>query len=178
MNIAGSVPNAIRQYNADQVLTESLVMGRELDKLDRAANVTFAKWAMKGKGGALLSELSRLYEEDKQRDGDERKHSDEDYDEKLNAIRTINRLVENKRVRGMLEAKGFKYGTSEYAHAVADIYNTQSSLLENSKETVSQNNALQQLYNTPEFQEEMGKIVTSALDTDFGVQMLLKNRQL
>ena len=78
MNIAGSVPNAIRQYNADQVLTESLVMGRELDKLDRAANVTFAKWAMKGKGGSLLSELSRLYEEDKQRDGDERKHSDED----------------------------------------------------------------------------------------------------
>lgn len=178
MNIAGSVPNAIRQYNADQVLTESLVMGRELDKLDRAANVTFAKWAMKGKGGALLSELSRLYEEDKQRDGDERKHSDEDYDEKLNAIQTINRLVENKRVRGMLEAKGFKYGTSEYAHAVADIYNTQSSLLENSKETVSQNNALQQLYNTPEFQEEVGKIVTSALDTDFGVQMLLKSKQL
>lgn len=178
MNIAGSVPNAIRQYNADQVLTESLVMGRELDKLDRAANVTFAKWAMKGKGGALLSELSRLYEEDKQRDGDERKHSDEDYDEKLNAIRTINRLVENKRVRGMLEAKGFKYGTSEYAHAVADIYNTQSSLLENSKETVSQNNALQQLYNTPEFQEEVGKIVTGAIDTDFGVQMLLKSKQL
>lgn len=177
MNIAGSVPNAIRQYNADQVLTESLVMGRELDKLDRAANVTFAKWAMKGKGGALLSELSRLYGEDKQRDGDQRKHSDEDYDEKLNAIRTINRLVDNKRVRGMLEAKGFKYGTSEYAHAVADIYNTQSSLLENSKETITQDHALQQLYNSAEFQEEVGKIVTSAVDTDFGVQMMLKGAQ-
>ena len=177
MNIAGSVPNAIRQYNADQVLTESLVMGREIDKLDRTANVTFAKWAMKGKGDRLLSGLAGLYEEDKQRDGDERKYSDEDYDEKLNTIRTINKLVENKRIRGMLEAKGFKYGTSEYAHAIADIYNTQSSLLENSKETISQNEALQQLYNSTEFQQEVGKVVTNAVDSDFGAQMLLKGMQ-
>ena len=177
MNIAGTVPNAIRQYKSDQVITESLIMNREADKFNRNSNVRFAEEAMKGHGDDLLASATDLYEQDKLRDGDNRKYTDDDYNDKLNAIRGINGLVRNQRVRNMLEAKGFVFGTKEYAHAVADIYNNQESLLENQKQSQQHNSKLQELYNSKEFQDEVDNVLKRASTDDASFQNSLQRAQ-
>jgi len=131
MNFVGSVPTAIRQYNADKALIQNIIMTREANNMDRSANSDFAKQAMNGNGEYLLNAVAELYEQDKRRSDDDKQYSQEEYDEKLKAIKSINGLVANKTVRGILEAKGFKFGTNEYANAIADIYNNQDSLIEN-----------------------------------------------
>lgn len=177
MNVVGTVPNAIRQYKSDQVITESLIMNREADKFNRNSNVRFAEEAMKGHGDELLASAADLYEQDKLRDGDNRKYTDDDYNDKLNAIRGINGLVRNQRVRGMLEAKGFVFGTKEYAHAVADIYNNQASLLENQKQSEQHNAKLQELYNSKEFQDEVDAVLKRASTDDASFQNSLQRAQ-
>ena len=177
MNIAGTVPNAIRQYKSDQVITESLIMNREADKFNRNSNVRFAEEAMKGHGDDLLVSATDLYEQDKLRDGDNRKYTDDDYNDKLNAIRGINGLVRNQRVRNMLEAKGFVFGTKEYAHAIADIYNNQESLLENQKQSQQHNSKLQELYNSKEFQDEVDNVLKRASTDDASFQNSLQRAQ-
>lgn len=177
MNIVGTVPNAIRQYKSDQVITESLIMNREADKFNRNSNVRFAEEAMKGHGDDLLASATDLYEQDKLRDGDNRKYTDDDYNDKLNAIRGINGLVRNQRVRNMLEAKGFVFGTKEYAHAVADIYNNQESLLENQKQSQQHNSKLQELYNSKEFQDEVDNVLKRASTDDASFQNSLQRAQ-
>lgn len=177
MNIVGTVPNAIRQYKSDQVITESLIMNREADKFNRNSNVRFAEEAMKGHGDDLLASATDLYEQDKLRDGDNRKYTDDDYNDKLNAIRGINGLVRNQRVRNMLEAKGFVFGTKEYAHAVADIYNNQESLLENQKQSQQHNSKLQELYNSKEFQDEIDNVLKRASTDDASFQNSLQRTQ-
>ena len=177
MNIVGTVPNAIRQYKSDQVITESLIMNREADKFNRNSNVRFAEEAMKGHGDNLLASATDLYEQDKLRDGDNRKYTDDDYNDKLNAIRGINGLVRNQRVRSMLEAKGFVFGTKEYAHAVADIYNNQESLLENQKQSQQHNSKLQELYNSKEFQDEVDNVLKRASTDDASFQNSLQRAQ-
>lgn len=177
MNIVGTVPNAIRQYKSDQVITESLIMNREADKFNRNSNVRFAEEAMKGHGDDLLASATDLYEQDKLRDGDNRKYTDDDYNDKLNAIRGINGLVRNQRVRNMLEAKGFVFGTKEYAHAIADIYNNQESLLENQKQSQQHNSKLQELYNSKEFQDEVDNVLKRASTDDASFQNSLQRAQ-
>lgn len=177
MNIVGTVPNAIRQYKSDQVITESLIMNREADKFNRNSNVRFAEEAMKGHGDDLLASATDLYEQDKLRDGDNRKYTDDDYNDKLNAIRGINGLVRNQRVRNMLEAKGFVFGTKEYAHAVADIYNNQESLLENQKQSQQHNSKLQELYNSKEFQDEVDNVLKRASTDDASFKNSLQRAQ-
>lgn len=177
MNVVGTVPNAIRQYKSDQVITESLIMNREADKFNRNSNVRFAEEAMKGHGDDLLASATDLYEQDKLRDGDNRKYTDDDYNDKLNAIRGINGLVRNQRVRNMLEAKGFVFGTKEYAHAIADIYNNQESLLENQKQSQQHNSKLQELYNSKEFQDEVDNVLKRASTDDASFQNSLQRAQ-
>lgn len=177
MNIAGTVPNAIRQYKSDQVITESLIMNREADKFNRNSNVRFAEEAMNGHGDDLLASATDLYEQDKLRDGDNRKYTDDDYNDKLNAIKGINGLVRNQRVRNMLEAKGFVFGTKEYAHAIADIYNNQESLLENQKQSQQHNSKLQELYNSKEFQDEVDNVLKRASTDDASFQNSLQRAQ-
>lgn len=177
MNIAGSVPNAIRQYKTDKVLVESLIMNREADKMNRSANAAFAKESMKGRGQDLIDGMTHLYEQDKRRDGDNRKYTDEDYEDKLNAARGINGLVQSQRVKGMLEAKGFKFGTDEYATAIADIYNNQESLIENQKQSDEHNTKLQSLYNSKDFQNEVDQVLTRVQNDDISAQDAIKNAQ-
>lgn len=177
MNFVGSVPNAIRQYNADKALTQNIIMTREANNMDRSANSDFAKQAMNGNGEYLLNAVAELYEQDKRRSDDDKQYSQEEYDEKLKAIKSINGLVANKTVRGILEAKGFKFGTNEYANAIADIYNNQDSLIENQKQTREHSSKIESLYQDKEFTDAVQSTLDEAQNNDVGVQNSIKKAQ-
>ena len=177
MNFVGSVPTAIRQYSADKALTQNIIMTREANNMDRSANADFAKQAMNNNGEYLLNAVAELYERDKRRSEDDQQYSQEEYDEKLKAIKSINGLVANKTVRAMLEAKGFKFGTDEYANAIADIYNNQGSLVENQKQTREHNSKIESLYQSKEFTDEVQSVLDEAQNNDIDTQNSIKNAQ-
>ena len=177
INFLGSVPNAIRQYNADKALIHNIIMTREANNMDRSANSDFAKQAMNGNGEYLLNAVAELYEQDKRRNDDDKLYSQEEYDEKLKAIKSINGLVANKTVHGILEAKGFKFGTNEYANAIADIYNNQDSLIENQKQTREHSSKIESLYQDKEFTDAVQSTLDEAQNNDVSVQNSIKKAQ-
>jgi hypothetical protein len=120
MRIGAEGFNAYREIPVHKAILESAVMNRELDSKDRAANVEFARQAMRKRSSETLAVLDWMEKNDSRRE--DPFFSQEDYDEKRFAAKTIASLTDNKRIREGLEAKGIVYGTEEYANAIADIY--------------------------------------------------------
>lgn len=174
MNTVGTVPGAIRQYKAEQVLVNSTLMDREVGKLNRVSNVEMAKQSMAGRGENMIVALQNAYEEDKRRSEGRRMYRDEDYDDKLEAARSINAMTNSKQIRKMLEAKGIEYNTEEYATAIADIYEGQRALIENNKQTQEHNKILNSIYGGKEYNQALDAAVQDAESTDieFAISLL------
>lgn len=157
--------NAYREIPVHGAILESAVMNRELDKKDRAANVEFARQAMRKRSNETLEVLDWMERDDRHRE--EPMFTQEDYDEKRKAVQRINQMVDNKTIRGKLEAKGFVYGTEEYANAIADIYSIEDARRKNREEAADKQNSINGLYNTKEYQEEADALVQSMFDSSF-----------
>ena len=101
-------------------------MNREVDKMNRNANVQFATQAMNNKERRTIDWLTEQKKKDSQRESP--KFTQEDYDDKLKAATGVMALTKNSKIKSILESKGIQYGTDKYATAVADIYNRQEAL--------------------------------------------------
>lgn len=174
VNVVGNVTNAIHQYRTNEIIARSAVLDRELDSKDRAANQVFAKLAMQNREAQVANRLQELYNQDRRRENPT--YTQEDYDEKAKAANAVMRMTKNEQIRGMLEAKGIKYGTHEYAIAIADLYNLQSQYEQNQSETSNNSNKLAQLYKSNEFVQETNKIVDS-IKQDPGFSQILSERK-
>lgn len=63
-----SINDAIKEVRASRAIIGSGVVSREADRLNRAANSTFAKETMAGRAQQVVQELERLKEADKRRE--------------------------------------------------------------------------------------------------------------
>ena len=159
-----------QQYSTDQLLIEDAVMNREHDKIDRASNVTIAKLAMQGRGQHVLNFINDEETRDRRRENPNFRQ--EDYDDKRRATQIINSLANDKKLRNILEAKGFEYGTEKYAHALADIYNMQVQRDENNTAQQSTQNSLDALYNDTEFQKQINNIVENSISSAVQIESI------
>ena len=76
-------------------------------------------------------------------------------------------MTQNKVIRNKLEAKGFVYGTEEYANAIADLYSLEQQAAQNREEQKDKSNSIIGFYNTKEYQEEADALVEDYLNHDF-----------
>lgn len=170
MNVYGNVRNAVRQYTTNEMIARSAVLNRALDQKDRASNTLFAKLAMANREVEVSNRMKQLYEQDRRRENPEL--TQEDYDEKMRAAASVMSMTKNKQIRGMLEAKGIKYGTTEYATAIADIYNLQAQQIQNEHESKGVSAKLEQLYSSKEFKQEVANVADKIKqDVGFGLQV-------
>lgn len=173
INVYGNVKNAVDQYRTNQIIANSAVLNREVDKKDRAANFTFAKLAMQDREAEVANRLQELHDNDRRRETPE--FSQEDYDEKGRDAASVMALTKNKHIKGQLEAKGIKYGTDEYAAAIADIYNLQKQELANGRQSKEVASQLNQLYESKEFNDKVDEVVSS-IRQEYGVEDFIQNK--
>ena len=157
INVVSQYNGAIQDLSTDRLFKEGHIMNREVDKMNRNANVQFATQAMNNKERRTLDWLITQKEKDSKRE--EPKFTQEDYDDKIKAANGVMSLTKNNKVKQILESKGIKYGTDKYANAIADIYNRQEALEQNRKESQEGNNQVNKLYASKEFNDAIDDIL-------------------
>lgn len=157
--------NAYKEYGIHSSILTSNVMNREAELRDRAANVEFARQAMRNRTSETISVLDWMQKNDRRRE--DPYFSQEDYDEKILAANTIKAMVNSKTIREGLEAKGFKYGSEEYANAIADLYSINRQREQNIEESKEKENNVNALWNSPEYQKEADAIIKQELASNF-----------
>lgn len=170
-----SINDAIKEVRASRAIIGSGVVSREADRLNRAANSTFAKETMAGRAQQVVQELERLKEADKRRE--DPRFSQEDYDEKIEAAKAIAALTNNSETRKRLEKQGIQYGTDRYATAIADIYNVHESIKANEEEMISNIEKRHQLYNSKEFTDAVDKAVENLISYEIQSDPELHRKQ-
>ena len=159
ISAASNIKGAYRQYGTDQIIVNSSAMDREADKYGRANGAVFARLAMNGRGQEALQYIKDQKLADSRRE--DPVYTQEMYDDKIKEVEGIISLASSNRVRSMLEAHGFEYGTDKYAVAISDLYNLQSQQEENQEETSLNNSARNAIYQSKEYQDALEKIATA-----------------
>jgi hypothetical protein len=165
MRFATEGYNAYREIPVHAALIETATMNRELDKKDRAANVEFARQAMRNRTNETLEVLDWMERNDSRRK--DPMFTQEDYDEKKRAAQRIGQIANDRVIRAKFEAMGLVYGTEEYANAVADRYNLEEQRRQNKAEKQDKNNDILGFIHSKEYQDEADAIVEAQFNADF-----------
>ena len=176
VNFYGNVKNMYNQYRTDQFIRESAVMNRERNRLDRAANVAFAEQAMNNREAEVKEAMASMYQNDRRREDPE--YTQDDYDEKISAANGVMSLTKNKDIKAKLEAKGIKYGTKEYAVAIADLYDLNQQRIQNTSQTAQNNSELNSIYGSTEFNKAIDDIITAARSGDISIDLALSQARV
>lgn len=176
VNFYGNVKNMYNQYHTDQFIRESAVMNRERNRLDRAANVAFAEQAMNNREAEVKEAMVSMYQNDRRRE--EPEYTQDDYDDKIAAASGVMSLTKNKDIKAKLEAKGIKYGTKEYAVAIADLYDLNQQRIQNTSQTAQNNSELDGVYGSTEFNKAVDDIITAARSGDISIDLALSQARV
>ena len=176
VNFYGNVKNMYNQYRTDQFIRESAVMNRERNRLDRAANVAFAEQAMNNREAEVKEAMVNMYQNDRRRE--EPEYTQDDYDEKIAAANGVMSLTKNEDIKAKLEAKGIKYGTKEYAVAIADLYDLNQQRIQNTSQTTQNNSELNSIYGSTEFNKAVDDIITAARSGDISIDLALSQARV
>ena len=176
VNFYGNVKNMYNQYRTDQFIRESAVMNREKNRLDRAANVAFAEQAMNNREAEVKEAMVSMYQNDRRRE--EPEYTQDDYDDKIAAASGVMSLTKNKDIKAKLEAKGIKYGTKEYAVAIADLYDLNQQRIQNTSQTAQNNSELDGVYGSTEFNKAVDDIITAARSGDISIDLALSQARV
>lgn len=176
VNFYGNAKNMYNQYRTDQFIRESAVMNRERNRLDRAANVAFAEQAMNNREAEVKEAMVNMYQNDRRRE--EPEYTQDDYDEKIAAANGVMSLTKNEDIKAKLEAKGIKYGTKEYAVAIADLYDLNQQCIQNTSQTTQNNSELNSIYGSTEFNKAVDDIITAARSGDISIDLALSQARV
>ena len=176
VNFYGNAKNMYNQYRTDQFIRESAVMNRERNRLDRAANVAFAEQAMNNREAEVKETMVNMYQNDRRRE--EPEYTQDDYDEKIAAANGVMSLTKNEDIKAKLEAKGIKYGTKEYAVAIADLYDLNQQRIQNTSQTTQNNSELNSIYGSTEFNKAVDDIITAARSGDISIDLALSQARV
>lgn len=176
VNFYGNAKNMYNQYRTDQFIRESAVMNRERNRLDRAANIAFAEQAMNNREAEVKEAMVNMYQNDRRRE--EPEYTQDDYDEKIAAANGVMSLTKNEDIKAKLEAKGIKYGTKEYAVAIADLYDLNQQRIQNTSQTTQNNSELNSIYGSTEFNKAVDDIITAARSGDISIDLALSQARV
>lgn len=170
MVLPGNIIGVYRQYKANDFITQSAVMDREFSNIERSNNADIVKHITSGgsklstntKAQELIQSLQYAKQNDSRRESP--MYTAEQYDEQIQHINQLAATANNKNVRATLEAKGIKYGTDRYAHAVADLSNLYDQLKENAEQSESINRSINSEYSSNEFKKSIQDIADRYLN--------------
>lgn len=170
--IPSSIRGAYNQYHTDEAVKNSAIFNRQASQIERAQGSMMAQQAMQGRSTHLVETLEDMKANDRRRA--DRMYTDEMYDEQIKKANGISSLVNNKGLRRKLEAKGFEYGSREYATAIADLYDLQEQKLQNSQHTDKLNRQLLDIKNY-DYNQEAYDIADSLINTSTEIQRQVEN---
>ena len=183
MVLPGNIRGAYRQYKANDFITQSAVMDREFSNIERSNNADIVKHITSGgsklstntKAQELIQSLQYAKQNDSRRESP--MYTEEQYDEQIQHINQLAATANNKNIRATLEAKGIKYGTDRYAHAVADLSNLYDQQKENAEQSESINRSINSEYSSNEFKKSIQDIADRYLN-DVSNQMEISRRNV
>lgn len=183
MVLPGNIRGAYRQYKANDFITQNAIMDREFSNIERSNNADIVKHITSGgfklsgntKAQELVQALQQAKEHDSRRESP--MYTAEQYDEQINHINQLAATANNKNVRATLEAKGIKYGTERYAHAVADLSNLYDQQKENAEQSESISKSINDEYNSNEFKKSIQDVADRYLN-DVSNQMEISRRNV
>lgn len=181
--LPGNIRGAYRQYKANDFITQNAVMDREFSNIERSNNADIVKHITSGgsklSGNTKTQELIQVLQDAKQNDSrrESPMYTAEQYDEQIQHINQLAATANNKNVRATLEAKGIKYGTERYAHAVADLSNLYDQQKENAEQSESISKSINDEYNSNEFKKSVQDIADRYLN-DVSNQMEISRRNV
>jgi hypothetical protein len=161
-NITGSVKDYARQLNGDKFAVQNFAMMREADKINRAANVQYAKAAMNGNVEGVRNAINTRMQHDRMRENPE--YTQDEYDAQLRQLNYVARRTNDPATRAKLEAKGIRYGSEEYANAIADLASLDEQRSDNRKAAGRNNAELQQRYYSKEFNDEASEVAEEIIE--------------
>ena len=97
VNVVSQYNGAISDLSTSDLLKEGHIMNREVDKMNRNANVQFATQAMNNKERRTIDWLTSQKTQDSRREAP--KFTQEDYDDKLKAATGVMALTKNNKVK-------------------------------------------------------------------------------
>lgn len=181
--LPGNIRGAYRQYKANDFITQNAVMDREFSNIERSNNADIVKHITSGgsklSGNTKTQELIQALQDAKQNDSrrESPMYTAEQYDEQIQHINQLAATANNKNVIATLEAKGIKYGTERYAHAVADLSNLYDQQKENAEQSESISKSINDEYNSNEFKKSVQDIADRYLN-DVSNQMEISRRNV
>lgn len=164
INIVGSTKDYAKQLDGDKFVVQNFAMMREADKMNRTASVQYAKAAMNGNVEGVRNAINTRMQHDKMRETPE--YTQEEYDEQLKQLDHISRRTNDPSTRAKLEAKGIKYGSEEYANAIADLSMLDEQKSENRKAAQKNNGELSQIYYSKQFNDEATELAEEVMDVN------------
>ena len=183
MVLPGNIRGAYRQYKANDFITQNAIMDREFSNIERSNNADIVKHITSGgfklsgnnKTQELIQALQQAKEHDSRRESP--MYTAEQYDEQIQHINQLAATANNKNIRATLEAKGIKYGTERYAHAVADINNLYDQQKENAEQRESIDRSINAEYSSNEFKKSVQDVADRYLN-DVSNQMEISRRNV
>lgn len=181
--LPGNIRGAYRQYKANDFITQNAVMDREFSNIERSNNADIVKHITSGgsklSGNTKTQELIQALQDAKRNDSrrESPMYTAEQYDEQIQHINQLAATANNKNVIATLEAKGIKYGTERYAHAVADLSNLYDQQKENAEQSESISKSINDEYNSNEFKKSVQDIADRYLN-DVSNQMEISRRNV
>ena len=161
-NIVGSTKDYAKQLDGDKFVVQNFAMMREADKMNRAASVQYAKAAMNGNVDGVRNAIKTRMQHDSMRETPE--YTQGEYDAQLKQLDHVARRTNDPITRAKLEAKGIRYGTEEYATAIADLASLDEQKADNRKPINKNNSDLQQNYYSKEFNDEASEIAEEIIE--------------
>lgn len=164
LQASGAVKHANLVKDAIDAIREDVSTINESYGDVRDSYFTIAKQAMNGKSTYVNEMLNLAKSRGLVGDQDDAMFTNEQFQSSVDAVNTIDAMSRDKKLRGILQAKGIEYGTDRYATALADLYDIQAKLKENSDQNEQNNLDLQKFYNSKEFNDEVDKLVDRYTD--------------
>lgn len=164
LQASGAVKHANLAKDAIDAIREDVSTINESYGDVRDSYFTIAKQAMNGKSTYVNEMLNLAKSRGLVGDQDDAMFTNEQFQSSVDAVNTIDAMSRDKKLRGILQAKGIEYGTDRYATALADLYDIQAKLKENSDQNEQNNLDLQKFYNSKEFNDEVDKLVDRYTD--------------
>lgn len=183
MVLPGNIRGAYRQYKANDFITQNAITDREFSNIERSNNADIVKHITSGgfklAGNTKTQELIQALQDAKQNDSrrESPMYTAEQYDEQIQHINQLASIANNKNVRATLEAKGIKYGTERYAHAVADLSNLYDQQKENAEQRESIDRSINAEYSSNEFKKSIQDVADRYLN-DVSNQMYISRKNV
>ena len=135
-----------QEFNAAEALELSAILNREYQNNNRAQLTNVVNASFRGRRNAVLDAIQGMQDADARRETP--MFQQEDYENLRRDAEEVMRMANNKTLRNMLEAKGFKYGTHEYATAIADLYTLEQQRLDGQENLKPYNQRLEEIYSS------------------------------